>query len=95
VYITVRKYRLRRSESEVREAVMAGLVPILKASPGFQAYWIINSTDGDIAGVSIFDTGSNSQAATERTLSWVDAHIRELVMLPPDAMFGGEAHQLA
>jgi hypothetical protein len=73
---------------------MAGLVPILKGSPGFQAYWIINCTDGDIAGVSIFDTESNAHAATERTLAWVNAHIRELVVLPPDAMFGGEAHQV-
>jgi hypothetical protein len=94
MYITVRKYRLIRSESEVRQAVMAGLFPILKASPGFQAHWVINCTDGDFAGVSIFDTESNATAATDRTLAWVNAHIREYVVLPPDAMFSGEAHQL-
>ena len=94
MYITVRKCRLRRSETEVREAVMAGLVPILKASPGFQAHWVINCTDGDVAVVRIFDTESNALAATDRTLTWVNAHIRELVVLPPDAMFSGEAHQL-
>ena len=94
MYITVRKYRLRRSRSDVREAVMTGLVPILKASPGFQAHWIIDCTDCDVAGVSIFDTESNANAATDRTLGWVNAHIKELVVLPPDAMFGGETHQL-
>ena len=94
MYINVRKYRLKRSESEVRAAVMTGLLPILKASPGFQAHWIIDCTDGDIAAVSIFDTEPNANAATERTLTWVNAHIREFVVLPPDAMFGGEAHQL-
>jgi hypothetical protein len=93
VYISVRKYRLRRSASEVHEAVMTGLIPILKASPGFQAHWIIDCTDHDIAAISIFDTESNANAATERTLAWVNAHIRELLVLPPDAMFGGEAHQ--
>ena len=94
MYINVRKYRLKRSESEVRAAVMTGLLPILKASPGFQAHWIIDCTDGDIAAVSIFDTEPNANAATERTLTWVNAYIREFVVLPPDAMFGGEAHQL-
>ena len=94
MYINVRKFRLKRSESEVREAIVTGLLPILKASPGFQAHWIINCTDGDIAAVSIFDTELNANAATDRILTWVNAHIRELVVLPPDAMFGGEAHQL-
>ena len=94
MYISVRKYRLRRSESEVREAVITGLLPILKASPGFQAHWIIDCSDGDMAAVSMFDTESNANAATDSALTWINAHIRELVVLPPDAMFSGEAHQL-
>jgi hypothetical protein len=93
MYITVRKYRLRRSAVEVREAVMTGLVPILKASPGFHSYWTIDCSDGDIAAVSIFDTESNAKAAQDGTLAWVNEHIRALVVLPPEAMFGGEAHQ--
>ncbi len=95
MYISVRKYRLRRSAVEVREAVTTGLVPILKASPGFRAHWTIDCSDGDVAAISIFDTEANSRAATDRTLAWATAHIRELVELPPDAMFGGEAHQSA
>jgi len=95
MYISVRKYRLRRSAVEVREAVMTGLVPILTASPGFHSHWTIDCADGDIAAISIFDTESNSRAATDRTLTWVKAHIRGLVELPPEAMFEGEAHQTA
>ena len=95
MYISVRKYRLRRSAVEVREAVMTGLVPILRASPGFHSHWTIDCTDGDIAAVSIFDTESNSKAATDRTLVWVNQHIRGLVKLPREAMFGGDAHQSA
>jgi hypothetical protein len=95
MYISVRKYRLRRSVVEVREAVMTGLVPILKASPGFHSHWTMECVDGDIAAVSIFDTEANSKAATERTLAWVNEYIRALVVLPPEAMFDGEAHQTA
>jgi hypothetical protein len=79
----------------VREAVMMGLVPILKSSPGFHSHWTIDCSDGDIAAFVIFDTESNSKAATERTFTWINEHIRELVVLPPEAMFEGEAHQTA
>jgi hypothetical protein len=95
MYISVRKYRLKRTTIEVRDAVMTGLVPILKASPGFHSHWTMDCADGDIAAVSIFDTESNSKAATQRTFAWVNEHIRELVVLPPEAMFEGEAHQTA
>jgi len=94
VHINVRKFQLKRSRAEVLEAAMAGLFPVLKASPGFQAHWVIECTDGDIAAVSIFDTETNSNAATDKILEWVNAHIRELVVLPPNAMFHGEARQL-
>ena len=94
MYISVRKFQLKRSASEVREAAMTGLYPILKASQGFQAHWVVECTDGDIAAVSVFDTESNAHAATDKVLAWVNAHIRELVVLPPHAMFDGVAHQL-
>jgi len=95
MYISVRKYRLKRSAVEVREAVMTGLVPILKVSPGFHSHWTIDCADGDIAAVSIFDTEANSRAATERTFAWINQHIRGLVQMPPEAMFEGEAYQTA
>ena len=94
MHINVRKFQLKRPRSEVLEAARAGLFPILKASPGFQAHWVIECTDGDVAAVSVFDTETNSNAATEKILEWVNAHIRALVVLPPNAMFHGEAHQL-
>ena len=95
MHISVRKFRLKRTAVEVREAVLTGLVPILKASPGFHSHWTIDCTDGDIAAVVIFDTESNSKAATERTFAWINQHIRGLVQVPPEAMFEGEAHQTA
>jgi hypothetical protein len=94
MYVTVRKFQLRRSQAEVRAAMIAGLVPILEASPGYQSHWVIECTDGDIAGISVFDSEANALAAQEGALEWANAHIRELAVLPPHAMFSGEAHQL-
>src|SRR5271157_5563676 len=79
VYITVRKYRMTRPFAEVREAVLRGLVPLLNGSRGFQRYWILQCSDGDCAGISIFDTEENATAANDHTRAWVEAHIREIV----------------
>ena len=95
VYVNIRKFQLKGSEARVRAAVTTELIPILKSVPGFQAHWIISCTDGDLAAVSIFDTEPNSRVATEKVLAWINANIRELVVLPPTAMFSGEAHQVA
>jgi hypothetical protein len=95
VYVNVRKFQLKGNEEHVQVAVKSGLIPILKAAPGFQAHWIISCTDGDLAAVSIFDTEAHSHAATEQALAWINSNIRELVILPPTAMFSGEANQVA
>ena len=91
----IRKYRLKAPPAEARDAVMNGLLPILRSAEGFHAYWSVECTDGDIAGISIFETKALADAATDKTLSWVEANIRHLVELPLEAMFGGEAYQLA
>ena len=89
MYMTVRKYRLQRSEPEVREAVTAGVVPVLKTSPGFAGCWAMTCTDGDLAMVSLFDTEANAHAATDKTIEWVQAYGMHLVVMPAEAMFGG------
>lgn len=95
MYITIRKYRLNADINNVYERIMADLIPLLKSAPGFEAYWSVVCDDGAIAGISMFDTEEHSKAAHDQTLGWVNAHIRELVVLPPEAMFGGVLHKLA
>lgn len=65
------------------------------ASPGFQGYWALNCSGGDCAEISKFDTEANAALATDRTCAWVETHVRELVVLPPEAMIGAEAEKLA
>lgn len=95
MYLTMRKYRLRKQHDQLRELVVADLVPLLRASPGFEGYWLLQCSDGDVAGVSMFDTEANANAATDRTKEWVKANIREYVQLPAEAMFGAAVEKLA
>ncbi len=95
VYITLRKYKLKTDIETVFERVSADLIPILKESPGFEGYWSVMCDDGAIAGISIFDSEAHSDAAHEKTMGWVNEHIRELVILPPESMFGGVLRKVA
>ncbi|HEY2620183.1 MAG TPA: hypothetical protein VGI78_22780 [Acetobacteraceae bacterium] len=78
----------------MRAAVAGGLVPLLKAAPGFEGCWTMRCNDGDFALLSIFDTEANAHAAMDNIREWVNAHIRELVELPARAMFDGAADKL-
>lgn len=94
MFITVRKYNLKHSYAEVRDAVVQGLIPILREAPGFQDYWALECDDGDFVGISIFDTEANANAATGRTVVWVKEHIKTLLVVPPQAMFGAKVEKL-
>jgi heme-degrading monooxygenase HmoA len=95
MYVTIRKYRMKVGYEQVHDAVMTGLVPLLRESKGFQGYWSLRCDDGDVAGMSMFDTEQHAIEAQEHTRAWVVAHIRDYVVLPPEAMFGGEVSKLA
>jgi len=90
MYITLRKYRVNGSYEDLRKAVETGLMPILKASPGFQAHWLMKCNDDDVAGLTLFDTKEHAEAALEKTLGWVANYARQVLVLPPNAMFGAE-----
>ena len=88
MYITIRKYRMKRGYAAVRDAVESGLIPILRTCPGFRSHWLLDCSDGDCAGVSIFDTEAQAKAALDKTVAWVQEHVGQLLILPPEAMFG-------
>ena len=95
MYVTMRKYRPKRSYAHVHDAVQKGLVPVLKALPGFQGYWLLKCNDGDFAGYTAFDTQANAIAGNKATLAWVEAHFRDELVLPPVVMFAAMMEQLA
>ena len=93
MYITFRKYCLKSDYAALRQAVQLELVPILKGCPGFRAHWLLNCSDGDCAAMTVFDTEAEANVALDKTVSWVKAHIGDLLVLPPEAMFGAAAEE--
>lgn len=57
--------------------VEAGLVPILKAYPGFRGYYLVNCGNDTITSVSMFDSPEAALASGHEAAAWVRANIDE------------------
>ena len=93
MYVTLRKYQTKTDFAAVHAAVEAGLLPILRGCPGFRSHWLLNCDDGDVAAVTVFDTEEQAREGVLKAVGWVQAHIHDLLVLPPNAMFGASAEQ--
>ncbi|WP_207541171.1 hypothetical protein [Sabulicella rubraurantiaca] len=90
MYITLRRYAGAGARAdEIARKVESGLVPILKAAPGFRGYCAFASEDGDAASVSIFDDRSAATRANDAAHQWVQTEMRDLLPDPPE-IFTGE-----
>jgi hypothetical protein len=65
MYAVIRKFNKMRSVDEVARRAEAGLAPILRQSPGFQGYYVVNG--GNDVGVSITLSGCETSLAAAMT----------------------------
>lgn len=89
MYLNIRKYAGATDRDEVIKRVENGLVPKFKEMTGFIAYYGVSFDDGDLGGVSVFDTKENADNATENITGWVKENIAEFLPNEP-AVHRGE-----
>ena len=53
------------SVDEFKQLVNETFLPIIKEAPGFQAYYSLDTGDGRIASVSVFDDRAGAEASTK------------------------------
>src|SRR3712207_337397 len=68
--------------------VEAGLVPMLKAEPGFRLYCAFLNEEGEGVSVTAFDEREQAIRANERVFGWVEANLRDLLPEPPEVVAG-------
>ena len=61
MYAVVRTYRTMSSVKEVGRQVEAELVPVLKETPGFKAYHLLDAEGDRAASVSLYETHEAAQ----------------------------------
>jgi hypothetical protein len=90
VYLTLRRYAEigARMYEVVFRKVEAGLVPMLKARPGFRSYCALLNEEGEGVSVTAFDEREQAVRANEQVFGWVEANLRDLLPDAPEVIAG-------
>jgi hypothetical protein len=73
---SIRRYIVSSGhEREAIEHAQNGFLPILQSVPGFVAYYFVDSGDGEMIGVSVFDSEEGAERANHLASVYVSDHL--------------------
>jgi len=74
----------------IAERVREGLLPMLRATPGFASFGLLLADGEDLGGVSLsaFADRATADVANERALLWVKENVGALLTKPPEVLVG-------
>jgi hypothetical protein len=80
MHASIRRYIVAagREDAAIKHA-QDGFLPILQREPGFLAYYFVNIGDGEMLGVSVFETREGAEAANELAKDYVLEHIGDIL----------------
>ena len=96
-YAAVRRSRFREgvSSEEIAQIVRDEFVPIIAGVPGFVAYYVIDTGQGEHVTISIFDDPTGPAESSRRSAAWVPGAMGELVEGPAAVVAEGEVQVYA
>lgn len=89
MYVTVRRFEMvRGSTDELWQQVEEEFVPIISQVPGFIAYYTLDSGDGVVASISIFEDQAGAEESDRQAAEWVKENVASLFDEPPEITAG-------
>jgi hypothetical protein len=90
MYTAIRRYEglSAGSVEEITRKVKEGFVPIIKGTPGFVGYYVVDSGGGTIASISVFQDKAGADESVRRAAEWVRQNLGSLVPNPPQVTTG-------
>ncbi len=76
------------SVDEFKRLVNETFLPIIKEAPGFQAYYSLDTGDGRIASVSVFDDRAGAEASTRMASENIRKNMASVAPNPPEVLEG-------
>jgi len=77
---SIRRYIVSAGhEPEAIKHAQEGWIEILQAVPGFVAYYFVDTGDGEMLGVSVFDSPDGARRANELARDYVNAHLSQIL----------------
>jgi hypothetical protein len=87
MHVTIRSYSgaaladvLATREDEIRQ--------VIKAIDGFQASYVLRTTDGNTVSISVFDDQAGAEESTRVAAAWVAENLADLAVSPPRVTTG-------
>ncbi len=88
MYMFVRKYTKVRSVADAARRAKSGIGQILRESPGFKSYYVLDGGDGVGVAVMIFEDRESANAANDKVLGFVQASLLDLNLGDPEIVDG-------
>ncbi|MCP3406502.1 hypothetical protein [Bradyrhizobium sp. CCGB01] len=88
MYMFVRKYTKVRSVADVARRAKSGIGHILRESPGFRSYYVLDGGEGVGVAVMIFEDRESANAANDKVLDFVKASLHDLDLGAPEIIAG-------
>ena len=89
MYASVRHYKMDpASVEELNRRVREGFIPIVSELAGFVAYYVVNSGEGEIISISIFEEQGGADKSTGSASDWVEENIASLLPTAPEVTAG-------
>lgn len=78
--ITIRSRKMvSGSVNSLMKTIDEGFIPIISKEPGYIAYYVIDSGEGLVTAISIFEDLETSQKSNQLAQSWISEHLGDLV----------------
>ena len=92
MFATVRRYEgIETShKDELKKKVGESLAPRLSKLPGFSGYFLIDTGEGVMSSVGLFDTPTQANESTRVASEWVRDEKLERILKNPPKVTGGE-----
>jgi hypothetical protein len=91
MFATVRRYEGidASQKDELRKKVGASLAPRLSKLPGFSGYFLIDTGEGVMSSIGLFDTSTQANESTRVASDWVrDEQLERILKNPPKVRDG-------
>ena len=92
MFATVRRYEgIEASQKdELTKKVNETFIPRLSKLPGFSGYFLIDTGEGVMSSIGLFDTSTQANESTRVASEWVRDEKLEKILKSPPKVTGGE-----
>jgi heme-degrading monooxygenase HmoA len=89
MFTSIRKYKvIHGSAEELARRVREGFLPLLRQTPGFRSYYLLDGGPDVLITISRFDSADEAYASNEKAANWVRNNVLEFTKGMPEVMVG-------